>query len=87
MAKLVVVAVRDKALEAFMRPFFVPARGMAARSFQDEVNRAADDNSMYKHPQDYDLYYLGSFDEESGVFTNNERPELIVRGTDSKAKE
>lgn len=80
MAKLAVVAVRDSALDAFLRPFFVPALGMATRSFADEVNRREGD--MAKHPDDYELYQLGWFDESSGVFQSLEKPNLLVRGKD-----
>lgn len=68
MAKLMVVAVRDSAVQAFNRPFFVPALGMAIRSFTDEVNRKGDDNPMSRHPDDFELWYLGMFDEEAGSF-------------------
>lgn len=70
MATLAVVAVRDRALDAFMRPFFVPSVGMAIRSFQDEVNRADKENAIYNHPEDYDLFHIASFDEDTGVFVN-----------------
>ena len=55
MAKVVVVAVRDRAIDAFGRPFFVPTIGVALRSFHDEMNRQAPDNAMAAHPEDYDL--------------------------------
>lgn len=71
MAVLIVVAVHDRALDGFMRPFFVPSVGMAIRSFQDEVNRKSGNDAMISmHPEDYDLYQLGSWDEDNGVFTN-----------------
>jgi hypothetical protein len=68
MAKLVVCAVRDAALQAYARPFFVPTKGVAMRSFRDEVKRKAEDNPMHQHPEDYELFALGTFDEASGVF-------------------
>ena len=37
---LIMVAVRDSALDALMRPFFVPTTGFAVRSFQDEVKNS-----------------------------------------------
>lgn len=64
---LSVVSVFDKAAAAYSRPFFVPTLGMAIRSFSDEANRADEDNPMYKHPSDYELYHLGSFDDASGT--------------------
>jgi len=69
MAKSVVVAVRDGAMMAFGRPLFVPSIGVAVRSFADEVNRSAEDNQMNKHPEDFELYVLAEFEEETGVFS------------------
>jgi len=81
---LIVVSVKDRAADAFMRPFFVPRAEMAIRSFTDEVNRAAADNPIYQHPEDYDLYELGIFDEDSGQLDPNEQLKLLVRGQDVK---
>ena len=77
---LQIVAVRDRAMDAYMRPFFVPALGMAMRSFQDEVNRVSQDNPMYRHPEDYDLYHLGEFEEETGKFTSLASPKQLAIG-------
>jgi len=81
---LVVVAVKDRAADAFMRPFFVPRVEMAIRSFTDEINRSASDNPIYQHPEDYDLYELAIFDEDTGQFDPNEQLKLLVRGQDVK---
>lgn len=80
-----VVAVRDRAADAYMRPFFVPTIGMAVRSFQDEVNRANVENPLFAHPEDYDLYVLGVFDEDTGRFLNEEpQPRMVAVGKDCK---
>lgn len=55
MAVQYVVAVKDRAVGAFGRPFVVPSVPAAVRSFTDEVNRSAVDNQMYQHPDDFDL--------------------------------
>lgn len=62
-----ICAVFDVAANAFHKPFYAPAIAAAVRSFHDEVNREAEDNQMYKHPGDYELHLLGTFDEETGV--------------------
>lgn len=66
MAILEVVSVFDRAVGGYGRPFFVPSIGAAVRSFIDEVNRDAPDNPMHKHPDDYDLFHIGSFDDSIG---------------------
>lgn len=75
-----VMAVRDKKVGAYMNPFFSQSQGAALRSFQDEVNRAAEDNILYRHPQDFDLYLLGTFDNESGSWETLLQPELLLAG-------
>lgn len=65
-----VVSVYDRAADAFGRPVFALALGQAIRSFQDEINRNERDNTMHAHPEDYDLFHLGEFDDATGKFTN-----------------
>ncbi|QXP08438.1 MAG: nonstructural protein [Arizlama microvirus] len=76
-----VCAVRDSAMDAYLRPFFVPSTNVAVRSFTDEVNRKSDDNAVNKHPDDYELYCLGQWDENTGIFTQS-GDSLLVRAKD-----
>jgi len=60
-------AVRDRAANVYMRPFTVTHLGQAIRAFQDQINNDAPDNiTMYQHPDDYDLYHIGTYDDETG---------------------
>lgn len=77
MTVLVIVSVRDRAVNGFASPFFVPSEGVALRSFTDEVNRP--DSALAKHPEDYDLYVLGTFDDSDGSFAVNV-PRMLVAG-------
>lgn len=58
--------VYDSKAETYLPPFFVPARGLAIRAFEDCVN--SDDHHFGKHPADYTLFFLGSFDTDTGTF-------------------
>lgn len=78
--KVIVVAVFDRALGGFNRPFYVAARGLAVRSFADEVNRP--DGDLGKHPEDYELWQLGTWDEESGEFEGFKAKSRIALGSD-----
>lgn len=60
-------AVRDKAVGAFLGPFFVRSKGEAIRSFGDAVNDPK--HQFARHLNDYALFQLGSFDDQSGMFT------------------
>lgn len=78
-----VVSVFDAGVSAYGRPVFVAGPGASVRSFQDEVNRAADDNTMFKYPGDFALFKLGTFDDATGRFENcAPQPELLARATD-----
>ena len=79
MAALQVVSVFDRAIQAFGRPVFVPAVGAALRSFGDEINRA--DSEMHAHPDDFELYHLGQFDDTTGLFVGvPSGPALLLIG-------
>jgi hypothetical protein len=82
--KLIISSVKDRAADAYGRPMFVPSTGVAIRSFSDEINRAADDNQFYNHPDDFDLYEFGVFDDNSGVFELHESPKLLSLGKQVK---
>lgn len=63
--KHIIVAVRDRQLDAFMRPFTAATIGQAVRAFSDEVNRQG--SELNQHPEDYELYQLGEFDDDTGA--------------------
>lgn len=70
--KYIIVAVHDRQLDCYMRPFVAQARGQAVRSFTDETNRQGSELNM--HPEDYELHELGHFDDQTGGVTANDRP-------------
>lgn len=76
--KQVIVAVRDSAADVFGRPYFVPTAGVAIRSFTDEVNRQADDNSFSKHPKDFALYEIGVYDDATAMIECHAQPKLLI---------
>lgn len=79
--KLVICAVRDRAIDAFGTPFFVQSIGMAVRSFTDELNRKAPDNQLSNHPEDFDLYHLGYYEGDTGKFVCDD-PRMVAVGKD-----
>jgi len=82
MPKLQVLSVRDRAADVFGRPFFTASIGSAIRSFSDHLN-GKDDSEMVKHPEDFDLFHLAVFDDETGSFENLERPKQVAIGKDT----
>ncbi len=66
--KLAIFAVRDVKTSQYGNPMFLQADGQAIRSFQDECNRADAQNMLYLHPEDFELFKVGWFDTDSGLF-------------------
>lgn len=82
--RYVVCAVRDRQAGVFGQPFFVAAVGMAVRGFSDQVNRVADDNPLNKHPEDFELYQLGWYEDEPGEFsTDADFPKRLLRAVEA----
>lgn len=82
--KLVMCSMKDRAADAFARPMFVPSVGVAIRSFSDEINREDKDNQLYAHPDDFDLFELGIFDDSNGKFELYDEPKQIAIGKQVK---
>lgn len=85
--RLIMCAVRDRAADAYARPMFVPSVGIAIRSFSDEINRNAEDNQMNKHADDFDLYELGEYDDETAKFIILDTPKQLAIGKQVKVSE
>lgn len=83
--KLQIFAVRDRATDQYGNPMFLVSAGQALRSFSDEVNRQDTNNSIYQHPDDYDLFSLGIYDTDTGLFQTN-NPQQIGIGKDLKIR-
>lgn len=83
--KYVICAIRDRAADAFGRPMFSAALGQAIRSFVDEVNRSDPNNQLAAHPDDFDLYQLGTFDDSTGMFDTGV-PRQVAIGKDVAQK-
>lgn len=60
----IIVAVYDRQLQTYMRPFVAQTAGQAIRSFSDEVNRQG--SELNQHPEDYTLHRVGVWDETTG---------------------
>lgn len=75
--KWLICSVFDEATQIFGRPVFVRAQGEALRSFMDEAQNK--ESAIGQHPNDYELYQMGFFDDGTGEF-ETDRPMLMFRG-------
>lgn len=82
MQTLKVFAIRDSKAEVFKTPFFQKSHGEAERTFQELVK---DENSLVsKYPEDFDLYHIGEYNDQTGVIDALETPNHMVKAINLK---
>lgn len=70
-------SIRDAKGEIFLTPFLKKTHGEAERDFTTLVN---DNQSMpNKYPEDFDLYYIGTFCDQKGIYQCLDTPQHIVK--------
>lgn len=62
--KHIICSIYDTATEAYMRPFTAQSDGQAIRLFEDETLRP--ESEIGKHPEDYALFRVATFDDNKG---------------------
>lgn len=81
-----IFTVYDKAAGAFLPPMFMRSKGEAIRSFQDAVN--ASDHQFHRHAEDYVLYHLGYWQDDTSAFVSEEHaPVRVVTGLEVLSKD
>lgn len=78
--KHALMVIRDIKVEAFNTPFCTPSVGMAIRGFTDAVNNSNKDSDVSKHPKDFDLFQLGTYNDEDGQIEQFQQPKHIING-------
>ncbi len=71
-------SVFDEMARCYLPPFCLPETGMAVRIFSDCVN--SNDHQFGKHPGDYTLFELGSFDDSVCVVSCTPAAVKVVNG-------
>jgi len=80
--QLKMFSIRDTKAEIFNPPFFKHTHGEAERDFSTLVN---DEKSMpSKYPEDYDLYYVGTYDDQTGKLSPVDTPEHLIKAIQVK---
>lgn len=79
-----IYSIRDAKAEYYCMPFFNSTHGEAERNFQ--MAMTDEKTTLSKHPEDYDLYYLGMFNDQSGKFDAVKTPEHVIKGIESIAQ-
>ena len=74
--KLNAYTIYDTASATYLRPFFTNADGQAMRSFKDIATDA--DHDIGKHPEDYTLFRIGTFDDNTGKLATEQLSKLLT---------
>lgn len=70
-------AIRDNKAEYFNTPFFQKSHGEAERSFKQLTND--NQSTVSKYPEDFDLYYVGDYDDNTGTITALETAQHVIK--------
>jgi hypothetical protein len=74
---LKVYSIRDSKGEVFNQPFFQKTHGEAERSFSRLVKDES--STLAAYPEDFDLYYLGEYDDQTGLIDSLDTPQHMIK--------
>lgn len=80
--ELKIYSIRDSKAEIYNTPFFQKTHGEAERNFMQLVND--DKSTVGKFPEDFDLYYLGTYDDQTGKLSALETPQHQIKAVNLK---
>ena len=75
-----IFAVYDNKTETYGQPYFAITKGEAIRAFQDIINDIT--HPLGKHPEDFALYALGTYNDKNGDLEKLKMPKEVGRGLD-----
>lgn len=77
-------SIRDSKTGIFHYPFAKNTHGEAERDFRTTVK---DEKTMLnKYPEDYDLYYLGEYDDQTGKVSSLDTPQHVIKAVQCTAQ-
>jgi len=76
-----IYSIYDNRAKTWGTPFFQPTPVHALRLFKSEVNRQDNTNMLYMYPGEYDLYQVGTWDDDTGELAGQENTQLANGNT------
>lgn len=68
--KMHILCLRDIVANVWGQPTFAGNVGAAVRQFGDAcVNTQDENNILAKHPEDFEFWEIGEYDDETGIIT------------------
>lgn len=82
--KLKAYSIRDAKAEIYNLPFYKQTHGEAERDFRTLVND--EKSTVSKYSEDFDLFYIGDYDDNLGLFTSLETPQHVIKAIHVKTQ-
>lgn len=80
--QLKMYSIRDIKGAYYNSPFFSRSHGEAERSFERVTKDPQ--STINQYPADYDLYYVGDFDDQTAMITPKQSPEFLINAIQFK---
>lgn len=80
--ELKIYSIRDSKAEIYNAPFFQKTHGEAERSFKTLANDQK--STVCQHPEDFDLWFLGVYNDQTGTIQSLETPQHIAKAISMK---
>lgn len=84
MSQMKMFSVRDTKTEIYGPPFYSITHGEAERSFRQLANDPQ--SKVNKFPEDFDLYHIGEFDDETGKIEALPSPKHVIKAINALAQ-
>lgn len=81
MARIELVTVLDTAAQYYSPPTAFRSAGAAVRWFEDQIASGDKSNPLCLHPEHFQLFHLGHFDDSTSEFMLLDRPVALVFGS------
>ena len=79
---LKIYSIRDSKGEVYNAPFYQKTHGEAERNFRSLAND--EKSTIFQYPEDFDLWYLGEFDDNKGEFKPLDTPQHMLKAVSIK---
>lgn len=73
-------SIRDQKVGVYNMPWFKTSHGEAERDFRTICNDEKSKINMY--PEDFDLYHIGEYDDNTGVFKPLDTPHHVIKAVE-----
>lgn len=80
MSKLTLCSAHDKIANVFLPTFSSRSKAEAIRIFAAEANSS--ESQIGKYPNDFDLYFISEFDQDTGEMSTGEK-QLLIRASET----